>query len=129
MAENTASTGFTCLYPQLWTLKIHASLHHQHLIMVTFITQTLHHPHSLALLLSLSLIHKRLRSHGTLAIKSTNYSRLYSHVTHVTFFQTLSFSQTLLLMSLYHLLLSSSQILKQSLLKGALKGVIPGHVL
>jgi hypothetical protein len=94
--------------------------------MVTFMTQILHPLHSLALLLSLSLIHRRLRSHGTLAIglglKSTNHSLLR---THVTFFQTLSFSQTLLLMSLYRLLLSSSPTLKQIPPKSSLKRVIP----
>jgi hypothetical protein len=105
---------FTCLYPQLWTLKIYASLHH-HLIMVTSITQILHPLHSLALLLSLFLTLKRLHNHGTLAmalgLKSTNYSR--SPGSHVTFFQTLS-------LSLYHLLLSSSQTLKKSPLKSSL---------
>jgi hypothetical protein len=94
--------------------------------MVTFMMQILHPLHSLALLLSLSLIHRRLRSHGTLAIglglKSTNYSLLR---THVTFFQTLSFSQILLLMGLYRLLLSSSPTLKQIPLKSSLKRVIP----
>jgi hypothetical protein len=80
--------------------------------MVTFMTQTLHHLYSLALLLSLSLIHKRLRSYGTLAIvlglKLTNYSIVLSLGTHVTFSQTLS-------LSLHHLLLSLFQTLKQSL--------------
>jgi hypothetical protein len=50
-------------------------------------TQILHRLHSLALLLSLSLIRKRLRSHGTLAmalgLKLTNYS--LSLGTYVTF--------------------------------------------
>jgi hypothetical protein len=127
---------FTCLYPQLqWTHKIHASLRHR-LITVTSIIQILH-LRSLDLLLSLSPIRKRLRNHGTLAIvldlglKSANHSRLRSPMIHVTFCQTLSFSQILSLMSPYHLLLSSSQTLKQSLLKRALKGAIPrpGHVL
>ncbi|KAH8769563.1 hypothetical protein F5882DRAFT_411936, partial [Hyaloscypha sp. PMI_1271] len=63
--------------------------------MVTSITQILHRLHSLALLLSLSLTLKRLRSHGTLAIalglKSTNHS-LRSPGIHVTFSQTLSHS-------------------------------------
>jgi hypothetical protein len=87
-------------------------------------TQILHPLHSLVLLLSLSLIRKRLRSHGTLAmalgLKSTNHSPVFSLGTHVTFFQTLGFIQTLSL-SLYHLLLSSSQTLKQI----PLKRVIP----
>jgi hypothetical protein len=100
---------FTYLYPQFqWTYKIHASLPHR-LITVTFITQRPHHLRSLALLLSLSLALKRLHSHGTpvmaLGLKSTNHSCLRSPVTHVTFSQTLS-------LSLYHLLLSSSQTLK-----------------
>jgi hypothetical protein len=88
-------------------------------------TQRPHHLRSLALLLSLSLTLKRLHSHGTLVIalglKSTNHS-LRSLGTHVTFSQTLGFSQTLSL-SLYHLLLSSSQILKQTPLKSSLKGL------
>jgi hypothetical protein len=84
-------------------------------------TQILHPLHSLALL-SLSLIRKRLHSHGTLAIAliSTNHS-LRSLGTHVTFFQTLSFYQTL---SHSLLLLSSSQTLKQTPLKSSLKGLI-----
>jgi hypothetical protein len=87
---------------------------------VTSITQILHRLHSLALLLSLSLTLKRLRSHGTLVmalgLKSTNYS-LRSPGIHVTFSQTLS------LISLYYLLLSLSQTLKQTPLKSSLKGL------
>ena len=103
---------FTSLYPQLqWTHKIHASLPHR-LITATFMMQRPHHLRSLALLLSLSLTLKRLHSHGTLAmalgLKSTNHSTVFSLGTHVTFFQTLS-------LSLYHLLLSLFQTLKQSL--------------
>jgi hypothetical protein len=86
--------------------------------------QILHPLYSLVLLLSLSLIRKRLYSYGTLAmalgLKSTNYSPVFSLGTYVTFFQTLGFIQTLSL-SLYHLLLSSSQTLKQI----PLKRVIP----
>jgi hypothetical protein len=131
MAEYTASTGRTLLTYILnfqWILKSHASLPPR-LIMastVTSITQILHRLHSLALLLSLSLTLKRLRSHGTLAmalgLKSTNHS-LRSPGIHVTFSQTLNYSQTLSLMSLYHLLLSSSQTLKQTPLKSSLKGL------
>jgi hypothetical protein len=49
-----------------------------------------------------------------LGLKLTNHSPVFSLGTHVTFFQTLS-------LSLYHLLLSSSQTLKQI----PLKRVIP----
>jgi hypothetical protein len=107
MAENTASTGYPLLTYILnlkWTHKIHASLPHR-LITATFMTQILHPLHSLALLLSLSLIRKRLHSLGT----------------HVAFSQTLSFYQTL---SHSLLLLSSSQTLKQTPLKSSLKGLI-----
>jgi hypothetical protein len=119
MAEIAASTGYALLPYILnfqWTLKIHASLRHC-LIIVTFMTQRLHCLCSHALLLrSLSL--SKLRSRGTpamaLGLKLTNYSRLCSPGIHVTFSQTLNYSQTLFLMSLYYLLLSSSQTLKQS---------------
>jgi hypothetical protein len=57
-----------------------------------------------------------------LGLKSTNHS-LYSLGTHVTFSQTLSFSQILFL-SLYHLLLSLFPTLKQTPLKSSLKGLI-----
>jgi len=120
MAEHTASTGRTLLTYILnfqWILKTHASLP-PCLIMastVTSMTQILHRLHSLALLLSLSLTLKRLRSHGTLAIalglKLTNHS-LWSPGIHVTFSQTLSHSL---------LLLSSSPTLKQTPLKSSLK--------
>ena len=78
-------------------------------------TQRPHHLYSLAPLLSLSLIHRRLLNHGTpamaLGLKLTNHS---SSGTHVTFSQTLSHS----------LLLSSSLTLKQTFLKSSLKGLI-----
>jgi hypothetical protein len=122
MAENAASTGhplLTYILSFKWTHKIHASLPHC-LITVTFMTQRPHYLHSLALLLSLSLIHRRLLNYGTpamaLGLKLTNHS---SPGTHVTFSQTLSFSQALSL-SLYHLLLYSSQTLKKSPLKSSL---------
>jgi hypothetical protein len=113
MAEIAASTGHALLPYILnfqWTYKIHASLRHR-LITVTFMTQRLHRLRSHALLLrSLSL--SRLRSLGilvmVLGLKSTNHNRLRSPGIHVTY------SQTLFLMSLYYLLLSSSQTLKQS---------------
>jgi hypothetical protein len=102
-----------------WTHKIHALLPHR-LITATFMTQRPHHLYSLAPLLSLSLIHRRLLNHRTpaiaLGLKLTNHS---SSGTHVTFPQTLSFSQALSL-SLYHLLLYSSQTLKKSPLKSSL---------
>jgi hypothetical protein len=109
--------SFTCLYPQLqWIYKIHVLLYY-YLIMVTFIIQILYYLYSLALLLSLSLIRKRLRSYRTLAmaLKLTNYSIVLSLGTHVTFSQTCSFPQTLSLISPYYLLLSLFQTLKQSL--------------
>ena len=130
MAEYTTSTSYTLLTYILnfqWILKTHASLPPR-LIMastVTSITQILHRLYSLALL-SLSLTLERLRSYRTLAIalglKSTNHS-LRSPGIHVTFSQTLNYSQTLSLISLYHLLLSSSQTLKQTPLKSSLKGL------
>jgi hypothetical protein len=133
MAEITASTGHALLPYILnfqWTHKIHALLRHR-LITVTFMTQRLHRLRSHALLLrSLSL--SRLRSPGTpaiaLGLKSTNHSPQIPGV-HVIFSQILSFSQTLFLMSLYHLLLSSSQTLKQTPLKSSLKGLITATIL
>jgi hypothetical protein len=110
---------FTCLYPQLqWIHKIHASQPSHRPITVTSITRILRRLYSLALLLSLSLVHRRLRNHGTpamaLGLKSINYS---SPGARVTFSQTLSSSQTL---SHSLLLLSSSPTLKQTPLKSSL---------
>ena len=124
MAENIASTGYPLLTYILnlkWTYKIHALLLYR-LITATFIIQILYSLYSLALLLSLSLIRKRLYSYRTLVIALilTNHS-LYSLGTHMTFSQTLSFYQTLLYSLL---LLSSSQTLKQTPLKSSLKGLI-----
>ena len=130
MAEIAASTGYALLPYILnfqWTFKIHALLRHR-LIIVTFITQRLYCLYSHTLLLrslSLSKLCSRRTPAMALGLKSTNHSRLYSPGIHVTFSQTLNYSQTLFLISLYYLLLSLSQTLKQSSLNLNARSTIP----